>query len=244
MVPLRSAATRLGRPALISDCAPMIDLVRPAQFTITAVAGSGASCPHPQRELRPRHAGGGRDAHRGVLVEPPCVDHDRGRRAVTAGRPALARRAAQQRGDLPGGQQGRARQPPPTSSPNALLGALTSLSSSPPTPPSRQGRRRAARRHGNRAGPAARRPIPRRRRCRTRRHTPRRRTPRWGHRVPAAAQWRGPPAARAGTTRRTAGAPARTGSRPRMSSSAISPLGQQRPPDRRPRSGGIGRHAG
>ena len=43
MVPLRSATTRFGSPALISDWVPMMDLVRPAQFTTTVVAGSGAS---------------------------------------------------------------------------------------------------------------------------------------------------------------------------------------------------------
>jgi hypothetical protein len=43
MVPLRSATTWLGRPALISDCAPMMLRVRPAQLTTTSVAGSGAA---------------------------------------------------------------------------------------------------------------------------------------------------------------------------------------------------------
>jgi len=38
MVPLRSATTLLGTPALISDCAPMMLRVRPAQLTITAVS--------------------------------------------------------------------------------------------------------------------------------------------------------------------------------------------------------------
>ena len=42
MVPLRSATTLLGRPALISDCAPMMLRVRPAQFTTTSVSGDGA----------------------------------------------------------------------------------------------------------------------------------------------------------------------------------------------------------
>ncbi len=45
MVPLRSATTRFGSPALISDCVPMMLRVRPAQFTTTRVAGSGASAP-------------------------------------------------------------------------------------------------------------------------------------------------------------------------------------------------------
>ena len=42
MVPLRSATTLLGTPALISDCAPMILRVRPAQLTTTSVSGEGA----------------------------------------------------------------------------------------------------------------------------------------------------------------------------------------------------------
>jgi hypothetical protein len=45
MVPLRSAITRFGIPALIRDCVPMMLRVRPAQFTTTRVAGSGASAP-------------------------------------------------------------------------------------------------------------------------------------------------------------------------------------------------------
>src|SRR5262245_55738027 len=42
MVPLRSATTLLGTPALISDCAPMMLRVRPAQLTTTMVCGDGA----------------------------------------------------------------------------------------------------------------------------------------------------------------------------------------------------------
>ncbi len=42
MVPLRSATTLLGTPALISDCAPMMLRVRPAQLTTTVVCGDGA----------------------------------------------------------------------------------------------------------------------------------------------------------------------------------------------------------
>jgi hypothetical protein len=42
MVPFLSAITLLGNPALISDCAPMIERVRPAQFTTTRVSGLGA----------------------------------------------------------------------------------------------------------------------------------------------------------------------------------------------------------
>src|SRR5271154_866258 len=42
IVPLRSAATLFGTPALISDCAPMMLRVRPAQLTPTSVSGDGA----------------------------------------------------------------------------------------------------------------------------------------------------------------------------------------------------------
>ncbi len=42
MVPLRSATTLFGSPALIRDCAPMMLRVRPAQFTTTSVSGEGA----------------------------------------------------------------------------------------------------------------------------------------------------------------------------------------------------------
>ena len=42
MVPLRKATTRLGSPALISDWAPMMLRVRPAQLTTTVVVGAGA----------------------------------------------------------------------------------------------------------------------------------------------------------------------------------------------------------
>ena len=42
MVPLRNATTLLGTPASISDCAPMMLRVRPAQLTTTVVSGEGA----------------------------------------------------------------------------------------------------------------------------------------------------------------------------------------------------------
>ena len=41
-MPLRSATTLFGRPALISDWAPMMLRVRPAQLTTTIVSGDGA----------------------------------------------------------------------------------------------------------------------------------------------------------------------------------------------------------
>ena len=43
MVPFFSATTLFGMPALISDCAPMMERVRPAQFTTTSVSGRGAA---------------------------------------------------------------------------------------------------------------------------------------------------------------------------------------------------------
>ena len=42
MVPFLSAMTVLGMPASISDWAPMMLRVRPAQLTTTVVAGEGA----------------------------------------------------------------------------------------------------------------------------------------------------------------------------------------------------------
>ncbi len=45
MVPLRSATTRFGTPAERSASAPMMERVRPAQFTTTVVSGRGASAP-------------------------------------------------------------------------------------------------------------------------------------------------------------------------------------------------------
>ena len=45
MVPLRSATTLFGMPAFISDWAPMMLRVRPAQFTTTVVSGDAATSP-------------------------------------------------------------------------------------------------------------------------------------------------------------------------------------------------------
>ena len=45
MVPLRSATTLFGTPALRSDSAPMMERVRPAQFTTMVVAGERAMSP-------------------------------------------------------------------------------------------------------------------------------------------------------------------------------------------------------
>ena len=59
MVPLRNATTLLGTPALISDCVPMIERVRPAQLTTMVVAGSGAAMPARSTSSAP-----------GTLTEP------------------------------------------------------------------------------------------------------------------------------------------------------------------------------
>src|SRR5258708_2468459 len=45
IVPFLSATTLLATPALMSDWVPMIDRVRPAQFTMMVVSGSGATRP-------------------------------------------------------------------------------------------------------------------------------------------------------------------------------------------------------
>src|SRR6516165_5284624 len=73
MVPLRSATTLLGTPALINDCAPMMLRVRPAQLTTTMVCGDGADTQH---ELGARHVDGGGDRDALVFVERPAVEHD------------------------------------------------------------------------------------------------------------------------------------------------------------------------
>ena len=75
MVPFRSAATRFGRPALTSDCAPMMLRVRPAQLTTTSVSGRGAAALRVPHQLRARRADAARNAHRGELVVPPRVEH-------------------------------------------------------------------------------------------------------------------------------------------------------------------------
>src|SRR5262245_5141428 len=74
MVPLRSATTLLGRPALISDCAPMMLRVRPAQLTTTVVAGN-REVARPQHKLGARHVDASRDRHTRVFVERTAVEH-------------------------------------------------------------------------------------------------------------------------------------------------------------------------
>ena len=74
MVPLRSATTLFGTPALISDCVPMIERVRPAQFTTMVVSGSGAALAGAQHQLGAGHADRARDVHGGVFVEAADVE--------------------------------------------------------------------------------------------------------------------------------------------------------------------------
>ena len=75
MVPLRSATTLFGTPALISDCAPMMLRVRPAQLTTTRVSRRGREVVHAQHQLRARHVDRGRDRDALVFVERPAVEH-------------------------------------------------------------------------------------------------------------------------------------------------------------------------
>ena len=58
-MPFRSASTRFATPALMSDWVPMIDRVRPAQFTMMVVSGSGATRPARSTNSAP-----------GTLTEP------------------------------------------------------------------------------------------------------------------------------------------------------------------------------
>ena len=67
--------TGLGMPALISDCAPMMLRVRPAQLTMMRVAGTGAmsrtrSASSPPGTLTPP-----RNVHGLVFLEAPGIEH-------------------------------------------------------------------------------------------------------------------------------------------------------------------------
>ncbi len=118
MVPLRRASTRFGPPALISDWAPMRLRVRPAQFTTTVVAGSGAIVPTRMTSSAP-----------GTLVAVGMLIawYSSNRRASTTTTSAPVRSIAARFSAVTSGV------PAVTaiSSPNALLGALTSANSSP-----------------------------------------------------------------------------------------------------------------
>ena len=75
MVPLRSATTLFGTPALISDCAPMMLRVRPAQLTTTSVSGEGARSWTRSTSSAPGTLTRGRDRDALVFVERPAVEH-------------------------------------------------------------------------------------------------------------------------------------------------------------------------
>ncbi len=119
MVPLRSAATGLGRPAFTSDCVPMMLRVRPAQLTITRVAGSGASS-----RTRSTSSAPGTLVAVGMLM----VWYSSKRRASSTTTSACASISALTSCAESEGVWRSCS----TSSPKALLGTLTSRNSSPP----------------------------------------------------------------------------------------------------------------
>ena len=96
MVPLRSATTLLGTPALISDCAPMMLRVRPAQLTTISGVGRGRDVVHAQHQFGARHIDAGGIETARIFVERPAVEHHH----VGAG--------AHQRVELVGADAGRA----------------------------------------------------------------------------------------------------------------------------------------
>ena len=76
MVPLRSATTLLGTPALMSDCAPMMLRVRPAQLTTTSVSGEGARSWTRSTSSAPGTLTRVGIETRWIFVERPAVEHD------------------------------------------------------------------------------------------------------------------------------------------------------------------------
>ncbi|VWD22604.1 hypothetical protein BCO18430_05424 [Burkholderia contaminans] len=119
IVPLRSAATGFGSPALTSDCVPMMLRVRPAQLTITCVAGFGASARTRSTSSAP-----------GTLVDVGMfiVWYSSKRRASTITTSAFASiSACTSCADSDGVCRSAS-----THSPNDLLGTFTSMNSSPP----------------------------------------------------------------------------------------------------------------
>ena len=111
--------TRLAWPTLISDWVPMMLRVRPAQFTTTVVAGSGASAPTRRTSSAP-----GTLVAVGMLI----VWYSSNRRASTTTTSSRSRSIASRSCAVTSGVPAVAA----TSSPNALLGVLTSANSSPP----------------------------------------------------------------------------------------------------------------
>ena len=114
MVPSRSETTRLGTPALMIDCAPMMLRVRPAQFTTMVVSGDGtASC------TRYASSAPGQHTPPGMLK---LVNSGVGRLSrMTTSSPAssIAWSPAAETEGVPSSCS--------TTSPNALLGTLTPL---------------------------------------------------------------------------------------------------------------------
>ena len=119
MVPLRKAHTGLGMPALMSDCAPMMLRVRPAQLTTMRVVALGANERARSTNSPP-----------GTLMEPGMlmVWYSSNRRAssTTMSEPrssSALTSCAEKEGVL---------RCDSTNSPKALLGTLTSRNNSPP----------------------------------------------------------------------------------------------------------------
>ncbi|MNJ60563.1 hypothetical protein D3C77_563050 [compost metagenome] len=119
MVPLRKADTGLGMPALTSDWVPMMLRVRPAQLTITRVAGFGASSATRSTSSAP-----------GTLMPPGMlmVWYSSKRRASSTTTSAFSFSSACTSSAASDGVWRWLS----TSSPNALLGTFTSWNSSPP----------------------------------------------------------------------------------------------------------------
>jgi hypothetical protein len=119
IVPLRSAATGFGMPALTSDCAPIRLRVRPAQLTTMRVAGSGA-----RSRARSTSSAPGTLVPVGMLI----VRYSSQRRtsSTTMSVPASSSAFTSSAGSdgVPASCS--------TSSPKDLLGTLTSRNSSPP----------------------------------------------------------------------------------------------------------------
>ena len=130
MVPLRSATTLFGTPALISDCAPMMLRVRPAQLTTTRVSGEGAMSWMRSTNSAP-----------GTLI----AGRDRDARNSSKGRLSTTTMSVPARISLLSSSAPMLGVPQACSmsSPNALLGTLTPENSSKPAssqaamPPSR-----------------------------------------------------------------------------------------------------------
>jgi hypothetical protein len=125
MVPLRSAATGLGMPAFTSDCVPMMLRVRPAQLTMTRVAGSGASS-----RTRSTSSAPGTLVAEGMLI----VWYSSKRRASSTTTFALPFSLPSISACTSGAESDGVCRSCSTSSPKDLLGTFTSRNSSPPAP--------------------------------------------------------------------------------------------------------------